>query len=1093
MQEEKRKEIETFASKILRTYFCEADMEFLLSTFAEDIVWLGAGEKQKAEGKDQVTACFRMGQADLIPCDMFDEEYVTRQIGENHYLCEGESLLQPKRETKMYFRIRQRITFIFHQMGDRLETLHIHNSVPYSDIGEDELFPVKASKDAYQKLESILAQKDQEIDLMLSQLPGGMQICNFDKGFTTRWISENLCQMLGYENTLEYIESTQNSCKGFVLEKDYEDVYQKVKEKLHNGDTYNIEYRVRRKDEAVFWVADFGKKITDPDGREVIYCFITDISERKKQELYLQKANQEIARKARFFAQLYNSVPCGIMQCGIDSVHEIISINKAGWELYGYVSEAEYRQEVKGLYDFIQEEDYENVKEHIGHLKLYGQTCSYICKGIRKDKSQIWVNIQVERLLNADGVEVLQVVFNDITDMKRLEMVQTQEQLIENRSLRAAICAAYPLIMSINLTQNSYYCFVKEQDTFFLPRKGTYDEMIKKSISRVYPSYQADFEELFSRENILKKLNQGEQEIYMELQELGTDNEYHWISTQMIFVNNPVNEDVLVINLVKLLDSQRAEKARQEQLMRDALAAARAANNAKSDFLSRMSHDIRTPMNAIIGMSTIGKLKVDDAECASDCFSKIDTSSRYLLSLINDILDMSKIENGKMTLLHEPFDFTELVAEISSIIYPQALHNRITFEVLHEEPLERYYKGDVLRLKQILMNLLSNALKFTLEGGQVRLCIRELRRTNGFAYLSFSVSDDGIGMSDEFMKKMFQPFEQEFSKGARNNVGSGLGLAIIHNLVQLMGGHLQVESQKGKGSTFCVTIPCELVHDDEDREQRRKSRELLKDLKVLVVDDDILVGKQTSVILSEIGAASVWVDSGFKAVEEVRLSMETGNLYDIAMIDWRMPDMDGIETTRRIRELTGPDTMIIIISAYDWSSIEKEAKEAGANYFISKPLFKSTVYDAFSHLNLSPHRINIKSIQKPCLLNKRILLVDDNEINMEIAKSLLEMYGMQVCSAENGKIAVEAFQKAEPGFYFAILMDIRMPVMDGLEATRVIRSLDRADAKLIPILAMTANAFDEDRVIAREAGMSGYLVKPLDLEIMLEELEKFCD
>ena len=484
-----------------------------------------------------------------------------------------------------------------------------------------------------------------------------------------------------------------------------------------------------------------------------------------------------------------------------------------------------------------------------------------------------------------------------------------------------------------------------------------------------------------------------------------------------------------------MLDSQRAEQARQEQLLRDALASAKAANQAKSDFLSRMSHDIRTPMNAIVGMSTIGQLKLDDRRSVQDCFCKIDASSRYLLSLINDILDMSKIETGKMELAHEYFDFTELMDEVNQIQ------------------------------------------------------IEEQKRTNGFSYLRFQVKDTGIGMSREFRSRLFMPFEQEAPETARNNVGSGLGLSIVYNLVQLMGGSIEVESERKKGSVFTVILPFKLAEDDQEVENQRKKRELLQGLAGLVADDDPLVGSQATSILEKAGARSLWVDSGFRAVEEVRRLLEEGRHFDIAMIDWKMPDMDGVETARRIRALVGPDTTIIMISAYDWSRIEDEARSAGVNCFISKPLFGSTIYDAFARaVNRSEEKGAEK--EREDFTGCRVLLADDNELNREIARTLLEMRGMEVETAEDGQEAADLYRSRGAGYFSAVLMDIRMPRMDGLEATRAIRAMEDEDTGSIPILAMTANAFEEDKARAYEAGMNGYLVKPLDMEAVLDELKK---
>ena len=809
-----------------------------------------------------------------------------------------------------------------------------------------------------------------------------------------------------------------------------------------------------------------------------------------KLENELQKKAQENKRQEHFLAQLFDSIPCGIIQFTTDEEYRIINVNRMVWEFYGYSSEEEYWSEIESPIQTVMDKDREWVKTIIGQLPLEGETINYTRETFRKNGEHAWVNVAMRKIINVDGVEVIQAVFTDVTELKRLEMEKEQEEFVENQSLRAAICTAYPLIISLNLTKNTYNCFIEEQEFFIKERTGIFSELINQSIELVYPSYQLDYATTFQREAIIKRFECGEREIYMELQQKIVDEEYHWISIQVIYVQNPFDDDILAIELIKFLDAQRIEKARQEQLLRDALASAKAANRAKSDFLSRMSHDIRTPMNAIIGMSTIGQIKAEDSTSVKDCFKKIDASSRYLLSLINDILDMSKIETGKMEISHEYFNFVELIGEINQIIYPQALERNLSYEVYHEEPLEQYYIGDSLRLKQILLNLLSNSLKFTPAEGKIEVSIREQKRTNGFCYLKFRISDTGIGMSEEFQKIIFQPFEQEAAGEARDNVGSGLGLSIVYNLIQLMGGTIEVKSKKKEGTTFIFTVPFELVSDDEEKERERKMQELLKGLKVLVADDEEIVGEQTTIILEEVGACVKWVDSGKKAIGEIKQSLQKKELYDIAMIDWKMPDMDGIETVRRIRKLVGMDTMIIMISAYDWSGIEEEARAAGVNYFVCKPLFRANIYDAFYKLN-DDDLFERKQISKQKFVGSKILLAEDNELNREIAKTFLELNGIEVATAQNGKQAVELFVKSSLNYYTAILMDVRMPVMDGLEAVRTIRLLERADATKIPILAMTANAFEEDKIRAYEAGMTGYLVKPLDFDVLLNELERF--
>ncbi|WP_276662336.1 response regulator, partial [Dielma fastidiosa] len=370
--------------------------------------------------------------------------------------------------------------------------------------------------------------------------------------------------------------------------------------------------------------------------------------------------------------------------------------------------------------------------------------------------------------------------------------------------------------------------------------------------------------------------------------------------------------------------------------------------------------------------------------------------------------------------------------------------------------------------------------------GKITVTISNEYTSNGYAHLKFSVKDNGIGISESFKQKLFQPFEQERSDNARNKAGSGLGLSIVHNLVKLMGGSISVESEQGVGTEFIVQLPLKLVHVDHKQEEIRRQRELLKDLSILIVDDDEIVGEQVTAILKDIGADCEWVDSGIKAVASVRDRMDKHELYDVAMIDWKMPDMDGLETTRRIRQLVGPDTMIIIISAYDWSSIQNEAIAAGANGFITKPLFTSSICSALGSMFIH-HEAQSEPKPEYNLKGKRILLAEDNELNMEIAKTLLEMQGMVVEPAVNGAEAAAMVQNHPEGTYYAVLMDIRMPVMDGLTAARKIRALPGERGK-VAILAMSADAFEEDKAKARKAGMNGYLVKPVHVDELYQAL-----
>ena len=499
MYEEMQQRVEAYASLILRRYFCESDVEFLISTFDDDIVWLGAGPQQKAEGKEAVAACFREGKEDLAPCHMYGEQYVTRALTEEYFFCEGESWIQPREETGLYFKTHQRITFIFRLDRDKNEliTVHIHNSVDFSDIQQGELFPVQAGKEAYRKLEETLANKDRQIELMLSQLPGGMLICREDEQYSVKWISDALCHLLGYIGPEEFDEFTGGCCRGFILSEDYTAMRQQAEASLEERGTYNVEYRVAKKDGSQFWVSDMGKKVTDEEGEEVIYCFIGDISEKKERELQAQLAGREAARQARFLTQLYNSIPCGILQFEPEPPHHIVNFNRRVWEFYGYHSEEDYMKELYNPLLMALEHDRDKIESKIRSLRVGSGIITYTRESRKNDGSPMWVSVIMERLINADGLDVVQAIFTDITQMHLLQEAQEQEQRIENQSLRAATCTAYPLIMSINLTKNTYNCFIEEQICPY-ERSGIYDELLRISTPDVYPSYREDFEKFTS-------------------------------------------------------------------------------------------------------------------------------------------------------------------------------------------------------------------------------------------------------------------------------------------------------------------------------------------------------------------------------------------------------------------------------------------------------------------------------------------------------------------------------------------------------------------------------------------------------------------
>ncbi len=543
---------------------------------------------------------------------------------------------------------------------------------------------------------------------------------------------------------------------------------------------------------------------------------------------------------------------------------------------------------------------------------------------------------------------------------------------------------------------------------------------------------------------------------------------------------------VILVVLLLIFGKYFSMTRKQIKELEEARQMAEHANRAKSEFLSNMSHDIRTPMNAIVGMTAIATANIDNRQQVQNCLKKITLSSRHLLGLINDVLDMSKIESGKMTLNYDQVSLREVMEGIVNISQPQVRAKKQQFNVsIHDISAENVC-CDGIRLNQVLLNLVSNAVKFTPDGGVISLSLYEEVSPVGEDYvrIHFQVKDNGIGMSPEFKEKVFESFVREDNARVNRTEGSGLGMTITKYIVDAMKGTIEVESELGKGTMFHVVLDMEKgVVQEQDM--------ILPEWNMLVVDDDRELCESAVVSLKSIGVKAEWTLDGETAVKMVMKHHERHDDYQIILIDWKLPGMNGIETARKISQCVGEDIPILLISAYDWADIENEAREAGIDGFISKPLFKSTLFYGLrpfmTDLDELPERENESEED---LQDKRILLAEDNELNWEVAEDLLSELGLSLDWAENGQICVDKFQASEPGYYDAVLMDIRMPVMSGYEAAHMIRNSGRQDAD-IPIIAMTADAFSEDIQKCLEAGMNAHVSKPIDAPSVARLLKKY--
>ncbi len=681
------------------------------------------------------------------------------------------------------------------------------------------------------------------------------------------------------------------------------------------------------------------------------------------------------------------------------------------------------------------------------------------------------------------------------------QRIQLQNELLKQEKLRTrqdhmitALASDYKSVYYVDLDSDECNCYRSEVAPDEGPQVGdrfSYMEAFTRYANEVVDeSYREGFLHFIDPDNIRRRL---EKEVIIAFRYLTVrkNGEEAYEMLRMAGVRHAHDRDDNIVHAVGVgftdIDSEMRESMAQSRALSDALAAAEQASKAKTLFLSSMSHEIRTPMNAIIGLNAIALNAPELSDKTRGHLEKIGSSANHLLSLINDILDMSRIESGKTVLKNEDFSFSKLLEQINTIFGAQCADKGLSYNCRIIGSLDAHYIGDNIKLRQVLINILGNAVKFTPKGGSVEVTAERIAHFDSRSTLRFTISDTGIGMSNEYLPKLFDTFSQEDSSATNKYGSSGLGMAITKNIVELMNGNIEVQSEKGKGTTFTVTVTLlDSAYSDGDTEDNDIH---LGELSVLVIDDDSVACEHARLMLGKAGIACETVLSGREAIELVRLRQARQKPFDLLLIDLKMPEMDGIETAREIRKIVGHETAIIIITAYKWDDVLEKAKSAGIDSFIAKPLFADNVIEEFrsAYKKKNPGRKN--SGHKADLKGRNILLAEDVPINAEIVKMVLDMREINVDHAENGKIALEKFSESPPGHYDAVLMDVRMPEMDGLEATSRIRALDRADAKTIPIIAMTANAFDEDVQRSLQAGMNAHLSKPIDNNTLFKTLE----
>lgn len=695
----------------------------------------------------------------------------------------------------------------------------------------------------------------------------------------------------------------------------------------------------------------------------------------------------------------------------------------------------------------------------------------------------------------------------NLSDVLLADNANLRRSLNEEEQYRQAIISEAIFVFNVNVSRNvieeDFYKISGERRISVLPLLGMHapcdaDLFFSRwAQEKISDEDRENYDKCMNIRYLREAYERGETELVLEYETQIDDEAPVILRHTILMIRDSISGDIVAMNNLKDITSQRKKERETHKALLDAYEAANWASSAKTDFLSRMSHDIRTPMNAIIGMTAIAGTHLHEPEKMAECLGKITSASRHLLALINEVLDMSKIESGTLSLSEEEFNFSSLMDNLLNMVRPMAQEKHHELEVCIHDLKHENVVGDSMRIQQAFMNIVSNSVKYTPPGGRIRIELTE--KPSGqvkTGCYEFVFTDNGIGMSQEFLKHLFEPFERAEDVRTSKVQGTGLGMPVARNIIRMMGGDIQVDSELEKGSRFTVQIL--LKYQEEDAVSLA---ELIR-FPVLVADDDEIACRSTCLMLNELGLHSEGVLSGEEAVACVDRAYNRQEHYFAVILDWKMPGMDGIETAREIRRRVGPEVPIIILSGYDWSQCEMEARAAGVDAFITKPLFKSRLATVLRGLLEEQHpqetelpeeeleKTLAKTLQQD-FTGKRVLLVEDNELNREIAIEILEMVGLEVESAENGSIAADMVAKAEPGYYNLVLMDIQMPVMNGYEATCAIRTLERKDVKYLPIVAMTANAFAEDIQAAKSAGMNEHMAKPIDLNRLMEVLNRW--
>ncbi len=943
-------------------------------------------------------------------------------------------------------------------------------------------------------------------------MPGGFFIYKADENEELIYANKAVLDIFGCKDLEEFKSLTGYTFRGMLHPDDYDKISESIIEQINSDDDNfdYVEYRIVRKDGSIRWVDDYGHYTETDAYGGIYYVFISDITEKKEKSIKLMEEVESAAKLADLMgsvASLLSNMPA--LSFSKDAkTGKYLACNQAFAE-YAHKSSPE---EVVGLTDHeIFDKD---TADHFvrDDKKAIEMDEPYIFFEDVPDAGGVAIrNLQTTKMKFRDStgrlctlgmcVDVTQMTKIKETEARQREMEEKlalQEKiLIEERKkaeqdkLITALASDYWSVYYVQLDTDEGVCYQARPDIENSLKEGErfrfLDVFTAYANQNIVEEYRESFLRFIQPDNIREGLKESRVISYIYMVERNGKQSYEMI--RFAGVRHPEDRDDHMVHAVSAcfsdVDAETRKNLADNKTLGDALNAAQQANRAKTAFLSNMSHEIRTPMNAIIGLDNIALSDVELSDRTKDYLEKIGTSAHHLLSIINDILDMSRIESGRMIINNEEFSFSKIMDQVNTIIGGQCHNKGINYSFTMDSNLSDYYIGDDMKLKQILINILGNAVKFTSGRGRVTFAVEKTAEFDGNHTIAFTITDTGIGMSESYLPRIFDAFSQEDSSATNQYGSTGLGMPITKSLVELMNGNIEVKSKKNEGTTFIVTITL--------KESSRKDADGIadditpNDMEVLVIDDDMVACEHAKLVLGQVGIKCDVALSGEEGLEMIRLKHARSELYNLILVDWKMPGMDGIETTKQIRESVGMESAIIILTSYNWDDIIDEARAAGVDTFVPKPLMASSVMDEFKEAFKKKNQNQV--LNEVSLEGRRVLLAEDVSINAEIIGMMLTMHNMQVEHAENGRLAVESFINHPEGYFDAILMDMRMPEMDGLEATKQIRALDRRDAEKIPIIALTANAFDEDVQRSLQAGLNAHLSKPVEPDALFDTLK----